>query len=186
MKYNNDWLQEQHKNDKTIAYQFFWGHQSNTSKPIGKTCLSQWFESAFEYQGIQYLTAEHWMMAKKAQLFRDQEAFEKIVHCKSPKAAKAIGRQVKGFEHAIWISKRESIVKNGNYLKFKQHPSLWEYLNGTEDKILVEASPYDKIWGIGMKVGDPGIENPRNWKGLNLLGYALMEVRQYLRTEASL
>lgn len=129
------------------------------------------------------MTAEHWMMAEKAKLFGDKAVLEKILNCNSPKEAKSLGRKVKNFDEKIWTENSERIVINGNYLKFKQNKELWEYLNGTCDKILVEASPYDKIWGVGMKNGDTGIENPGNWKGLNLLGYALMEVRDKLRNE---
>ncbi|MEZ4961482.1 MAG: NADAR family protein [Saprospiraceae bacterium] len=150
---------------------------------IGISCLSQWYEIKFEYEGNTFLTAEHWMMAEKAKLFGDKAVLEKILNCNSPKEAKSLGRKVKNFDEKIWTENSERIVINGNYLKFKQNKELWEYLNGTCDKILVEASPYDKIWGVGMKNGDTGIENPGNWKGLNLLGYALMEVRDKLRNE---
>lgn len=183
MHYDNDWIKEKYKNGQQLDFIFFWGHQSTNNNYIGKTCLSQWFERVFEYQKIKYPTAEHWMMAEKAKLFGDDKSFEKIVNCNTPKEAKAIGRKVKGFNDSTWIPKRENIVKNGNYLKFKQNEDLWNYLDRTEDKILVEASPYDKIWGIGMKYGEQGIENPNNWKGLNLLGYALMEVRDKLRNK---
>ena len=183
MEYDNDWVKEKFRNGEKLEFVFFWGHQSRNKYQIGKTCLSQWYEREFEYQQIKYLTAEHWMMAEKAKLFGDNESLNKIVHCKTPKEAKAIGRKVKGFNDSTWVPKRERIVKNGNYLKFKQHSDLWEYLDGTGNKILVEASPYDRIWGIGMKYGDNGIENPNNWKGINLLGYSLMTVRDKLRNE---
>ena len=171
------------KNGEAVEYLFFWGHQPNKNGLIGKSCLSQWFEREFQYQGIKYPTAEHWMMARKAKLFGDKENFEKILRSKTPKEAKSFGRQVKNFDEKTWINHREKIVKNGNYLKFKQHLDLWEFLNSTEEKVIVEASPYDKIWGIGLKIDDKAIENPTNWKGLNLLGYALMEVRNKLRNE---
>ncbi|MDW7690845.1 NADAR family protein [Flammeovirgaceae bacterium SG7u.111] len=183
MKYDKDWMKEKYSNDGGVEYLFFWGHQPRKDGQIGMSCLSQWYEREFEYDGIKYLTAEHWMMAEKAKLFRDKTILEKILNCNSPKEAKSLGRKVKNFEGKNWIENRERIVKNGNYLKFKQNKELWKYLDGTGDKVLVEASPYDKIWGIGMKNGDKGIENPINWRGLNLLGYALMEVRDKLRNE---
>lgn len=183
MQYTNKWVQKEFKNKGVVECIFFWGHQPKESTQIGKSCLSQWFERPFQHNNITYLTAEHWMMAEKAKLFGDRPSLERILNCKTPKEAKAIGRKVKGFNDPTWLPARERIVKNGNYLKFQQNKDLWKYLDGTGDKILVEASPYDKIWGIGMKYGDKGIDNPNNWKGLNLLGYALMEVRDKLRME---
>lgn len=181
--YNNKWLCTKFQSNPNIKYVFFWGHRPRPAHQIGKNCLSQWFERPFEFNQTIYPTAEHWMMAEKAKLFGDVEIWEKIINSKSPKTAKSLGRKVKNFDYKKWSAVKERIVKNGNYLKFKQHQDLWVYLDATEDKVLVEASPYDKIWGIGMKYGDSGIENPNNWKGLNLLGYALMEVRDKLRNE---
>jgi len=183
MKYNNDWLREKFDKDKDIECVFFWGHKSIDRNVIGKNCLSQWFERDFEYGNNIFPTAEHWMMSEKAKLFGDIEIFEKILRCNSPKEAKSLGRQVKKFDYEEWTKHKMRIVKNGNYLKFKQHNDLLNYLVSTKNKILVEASPYDKIWGIGMKSGDRGVENPKNWKGLNLLGYALMEVRDKLKNK---
>lgn len=120
------------------------------------------------------------MMAGKARLFQDAFALEKIIHCESPKEAKAIGRSILNFSEEIWKGNRERIVKNGNYLKFSQHQELKQFLHSTENRIIVEASPYDKIWGIGIKPDHPDAKNPVNWKGINLLGFALMEVRDKL------
>ncbi|MCI4670484.1 MAG: NADAR family protein [Bacteroidia bacterium] len=181
MKYNYNSTIEKYRNGEKLEFIFFWGHKLSDENHMDKACLSQWYESEFEYQGIRYSTVEHWMMAEKAKLFGDEESLKRIIDSKTPKEAKEIGRQVKGFSDSIWIPKRESIVMNGNYLKFKQNVELGKYLDGTGEKILVEASPYDKIWGIGMKWGEHGIEDPNTWKGLNLLGYTLMEVRDKLR-----
>lgn len=183
MQYNNHWAKERYHSGTTMDYLFFWGHQPRNMDQPGAKCLSQWFARAFEYQGVLYQTAEHWMMAEKARLFGDEAACRKIVNSPSPKAAKAIGRTVRGFDEPTWMANRDSIVRAGNYLKFKQNRDLWKYLDSTGDKILVEASPYDRIWGIGMKAYDRGVENPHHWRGLNLLGYALMEVRDQLRKE---
>jgi len=183
MNYDNNWVINQFKQNEEIEYVFFWGHTPKNFNKIDKSCLSQWFERPFEYKGKQYLTAEHWMMAGKAKLFKDVKMFEEILKCISPKDVKALGRKVQNFDYKEWTKHKTKIVKNGNYLKFKQQPDLWDYLNSTGNKILVEASPYDKVWGIGMKKGDKGIDNPNNWKGENLLGYALMEVRDKLREE---
>lgn len=183
MNYNNKWLKYQISNGLKPEYIFFWGHQPGKNGSVGKSCFSQWFERGFDYKGIHYLTAEHWMMAGKAKLFGDDEIFEKIIKSTSAPEVKSLGRQVKNFDVNKWKANCSRIVCNGNYLKFTQNADLKEFLLSTEDKILVEASPYDRVWGIGMKAGDAGIENPDNWQGDNLLGYALMEVRDKLREE---
>ncbi len=183
MNYDNDWVKARYDKGEEIEFVFFWAHHSRSKESIDKSCLSQWFERDFQYKNVKYLTAEHWMMAEKAKLFKDDNSLKLILNSKTAKDAKALGRKVRGFDIPTWTSCCESIMKNGIYLKFKQNKDLREYLNSTGNKILVEASPYDNIWGIGMKNGDNGIENPNNWKGLNLLGYALMEVRDKLRNE---
>lgn len=103
---------------------------------------------------------------------------------KPPQEIKALGRLVKDFDSDIWNDVAQDIVVKGNLHKFMQNPDLCQYLLGTERKVLVEASPYDTIWGIGMKESDAGIEDPYKWKGLNLLGFALMEVRDKLNETA--
>lgn len=183
MRYSNEWLKDRLKEGRAVEFYFFWGHQPRKDGNIGKSCFSQWFERPFEHKGIQYLTAEHWMMAEKARLFADHEHLQKILSSSSPREAKKLGRKVKNFDEKVWGDNREEIVKNGNYLKFKQHNDLWEFLDQTENKVIVEASPYDRIWGIGKKSDAIGIEDPSTWNGLNLLGYALMEVRDKLREQ---
>jgi hypothetical protein len=183
MKYSNQWLQEQIDQGLTPKYIFFWGHQPRQDGAIGQSCFSQWFERGFTWKGINYPTAEHWMMAEKARLFKDDEILERILDARTAPEAKKLGRMVKGFDIPTWVQHCESIVQKGNYLKFTQHDDLKAFLLGTGDRILVEASPFDNVWGIGMKAGDEGIENPQNWKGKNLLGYALMTVRDKIREE---
>ena len=97
-----------------------------------------------------------------------------------PGAAKAIGREVRNFDQQVWERHRFDIVVEGNLGKFGQHEALKEFLLGTSDRILVEASPVDRIWGIGLAADNADAENPNLWKGLNLLGFALMEVRNRL------
>ena len=183
MQYSNQWLLEQIENGLTPKYIFFWGHQPKKDGSIGKTCFSQWFERGFTWKEVNYPTAEHWMMAEKARLFNDLEILEHILRARTAPEAKKLGRKVRGFNVSFWAQHCESIVENGNYLKFTQHEDLKEFLLSTGDRILVEASPYDQIWGIGMKSGDEGIEFPQNWRGKNLLGYALMTVRDKIREE---
>ena len=103
-----------------------------------------------------------------------------ILNNNNPKDIKAYGRKVSNFNEKVWDENKEQIVLKGNILKFSQNSPLKDYLLNTKEKILVEASPYDKVWGIGMKEDSPGITGINNWKGLNLLGFALMETRERL------
>lgn len=182
MKYNNEWLHTQVEAEEKMKYLFFWGHQPPRDNQINKSCCSQWYESSFVQDGIHYPTAEHWMMAEKARLFQDETMLTKILNCRKPAEAKELGRKVRGFDKSVWEANRIGIVVQGNYLKFKQNEDLWQFLDNTKSRVLVEASPVDPIWGIGISADAEGIEYPQNWKGLNLLGYALMEVRDRLRS----
>lgn len=128
----------------------------------------------------QFLSCEQYMMFEKAMLFRDYQSAYLIITSLSPKTAKAIGRQVNGFDETIWKNYREDIVFIGNYYKFTQNSDLKQYLANSGNKIFVEASPYDQIWGIGLNKNDPAAKNPKTWKGLNLLGKAITKVRDKL------
>jgi len=120
------------------------------------------------------------MMAEKARLFRDEKMLSKIIDSKSPGQAKQYGREVLGFDEKTWIENRCKIVKAGNFAKFNQDKVLREYLTSTSKRVLVEASPVDSIWGIGLAKDNEHCTNPLKWKGMNLLGFALMEVRDKL------
>ncbi len=163
-----------------VKYIFFWGHQPQHDDRVAQECLSQWYPSPFEVDGIHYATAEHYMMAEKARLFEDVNAVHQILQAGHPGEAKKLGRSVQGFEDARWKQTRFGIVVRGNVAKFSQHPDLAAYLQATGDRILVEASPRDAVWGIGLAADNPKASNPNLWKGLNLLGFALMEVRSAL------
>lgn len=156
---------------------FFWGHQPSKDGSIIKTCMSQWWPADFEEDGIVYKTAEHYMMAGKARLFNDQEIAEKIIAKTSPKDVKDLGRQIRNFDAALWDKHKYTIVEQGNYLKFSQNNNLKQFLLQTGSKVLVEASPVDPIWGIGLAEDHADTKDPLKWKGENLLGFALMEVR---------
>jgi ribA/ribD-fused uncharacterized protein len=158
---------------------FFWGHTPK-SNGVDKSCLSQWFHSPFKYKSVTMPTAEHFMMAKKAEFFQDKEAFQRIMQAASPHEAKMIGREVKNFNAAAWDEYAPQVVLEGNYHKFTQNRDLITYLRSTEGKILVEASPYDKIWGIGLKQDSPLAQNPNTWKGTNYLGFVLTSLRDEL------
>lgn len=161
---------------------FFWGSESP---------FSQWYNCKFnafstvnkQIKEKTFYTTEQYMMAEKALLFNDRYTYEKIMIAKTPKEYKKLGREVKNFNESTWKKNRFNIVKNGNLHKFFQNDKLKIALYNTNNKIMVEASPYDKIWGIGMKETNPNAINPKKWKGLNLLGEALMEVREELFTK---
>jgi ribA/ribD-fused uncharacterized protein len=175
MKYNIENITPESK------FLFFWGHQPNKDGSISKTCLSQWWLSSFKVDKVIYKTAEHWMMAKKAELFNDEEVLEKIIKADSPAEAKKLGREVKNYDDKLWLANRYEIVKEGNYHKFSQNKALKTFLINTKERVLVEASPVDPIWGIGMASDHKDVLNPEKWQGLNLLGFALMEVRDELK-----
>jgi len=179
--YNKEWLLNKYEKGDKIKYVFFWGHQPAKDGTIGESCFSQWWPSPFIVSGIEYKTAEHWMMAQKAQLFRDEKHLTRILNCSSPAEAKKIGRLIENFDLTLWDQHKYEFVKQGNYYKFSQHPGLQNFLLNTGDRVLVEASPVDSIWGIGMAKNEEQIHNPHQWKGENLLGFALMEVRDQLR-----
>jgi len=161
-------------------YLFFWGHTARDPASVGKECLSQWYPAAFEVAGVRYATAEHWMMAEKARVFGDRDAAERAAAEPHPGAAKRVGREVRGFDPEVWEERRFGIVVAGNRAKFTQHPELRRFLLGTGARVLVEASPVDRVWGIGLAADDPRAADPHTWEGLNLLGFALMQVRAEL------
>jgi ribA/ribD-fused uncharacterized protein len=165
-----------------VKFLFFWGHRPPLDGGVGPGCLSQWWPASFTVEGIRYLTAEHYMMVAKARLFHDDRIAEKIISAPSPGAAKALGRGVNGFDQNQWQQHRMDIVIAANTAKFGQNPDLRAYLANTEDRVLVEASPVDRIWGIGMTADDPHAHDPTAWNGLNLLGFALMATRTALTT----
>lgn len=178
MKYHKDWLIGHIQQGHRPKYVFFWGHQPSRDGRITHTAFSQWWEGhPFTVDGVTYLSAEHWMMAGKARLFQDQEMLDNILHCQSPAEAKKLGRQVQNFDPEVWKLHRSGIVEVGNFHKFSQHPELRDYLMSTGQRVIVEASPRDRIWGIGMGKNNPNAHQPEFWRGLNLLGFALMEVR---------
>ncbi|MFK0189958.1 NADAR family protein [Kitasatospora sp. NPDC090308] len=161
-------------------YLHFWGHQPQRDGRIGPGALSQWWPSPFTVDGVEYRTAEHWMMAGKARLFRDEEIVPRILRARTPAEAKKLGRQVRGFDDERWVAQRFELVVNGSTEKFGQDEQLRTYLLRTGERVLVEASPLDRIWGIGLAADDERAATPAQWRGLNLLGFALMEARARL------
>lgn len=161
-------------------YRFFWSSFVNADGSVGETCMSQWYPAGFEIDGRRYRTAEHFMMAGKARLFGDESALAKILRSRFPAEVKRFGREVQGFDAEVWQQHCFDIVVRGNLAKFSQNPALGGYLLESGDDVLVEASPADAIWGIGVAEEHPYAPQPHLWPGLNLLGFALMEVRARL------
>jgi ribA/ribD-fused uncharacterized protein len=166
-----------------ITYLHFWGHRPRPDGRIGVSCLSQWWPSPFVVDDVVYATAEHWMMAAKARLFEDREAEQRALAAGSPAEAKKEGRLVRGFDETTWERERFRIVVEGSVHKFASDPALRSFLLGTGSKVLVEASPMDRVWGIGLAANDEAASHPERWRGLNLLGFALMQARERLLTQ---
>lgn len=163
-----------------VKYLHFWGHRPRPDGQLGAGCLSQWWPSPFTVDGVRYATAEHWMMASKARLFGDAEAERMAVEARNPALAKKAGRLVRGFDGTTWERERFGIVVEGSVHKFAADAGLRAFLLGTGNRVLVEASPVDRIWGIGLAADDERAADPERWRGLNLLGFALMEARERL------
>ncbi|MEV6790446.1 NADAR family protein [Streptomyces sp. NPDC051320] len=174
-------LAAQVSRDERTKFLCFWGHAPRRDGGIGASCLSQWWEAPFTVDGVRYATAEHWMMAGKARLFGDGEAERVVLGAAHPASAKNAGRLVRGFEDAIWRRERYRIVVEGSVHKFGRNPALRDFLLATGDRVLVEASPLDRVWGIGLAADDERAQQPDRWRGLNLLGFALMDARERLR-----
>ena len=166
--------------NKPYNFEFFWGHSPSDDGRLTNTCFSQWWICWFKEHGVLFNCAEQYMMYQKAMLFKDNYIASKILDELDPKEIKKFGRKVRNFDEKTWEDNRERIVVNGNRLKFGQNEDLKSYLLKTGSKILVEASPYDDIWGIKLRSSDRRSLKVEQWQGLNLLGFALMEVRDEL------
>ena len=180
MKYNVDSLLQSNKTYSRDDFVFFWGH-TDRKEDVNKSCLSQWYMCSFVVDNVSYNCAEQFMMAEKARIFGDDDTWQQIMASYDPMTIKKLGRKVRNFNAYVWKKNCQQIVKRGNLAKFSQNQKLLEYLLGTGDKILVEASPKDTIWGIGLADDASEASNPRLWQGENLLGFALMEVRDMLK-----
>ena len=157
----------------------FWGHTAKADH-AGPWVLSQWWPTPFQVDGVTYRHAESFMMAAKARLFDDSDMLEQILASEHPGEAKKLGRQVQGFDEAVWQTQCYAIVVAANVAKFAQSTSLRAYLLSTAPQVLVEASPRDRIWGVGLGPDNPKVNTPSQWRGRNLLGFALTEVRERL------
>ena len=152
----------------TDKFVFFWGN---------KSCFSNWHKTPFTHDGVNYNCSEQYMMYKKAMLFMDFEIAAEILKEKDPRKQKAWGREVRGYDDATWMAKCQSIMVDGLTSKFQQNPDCLKELLETGDRIIVEASPMDKVWGIGLAENDPRAHDQSQWLGQNLLGIVLMKTR---------
>ena len=166
---------------ETRSLCFFWGHQPSRDGALTRSCFSQWWKSDFFCRGQSFCCMEQMMMACKARLFRDEAAYQKIMQSDDPAKMKKYGRQVQNFAEAVWNKHKYFYVLAGNYCKFASSPALREFLLSTGDQVLVEASPYDCIWGIGLDADNPHAADPAQWRGENLLGFALTQVREEIK-----
>jgi ribA/ribD-fused uncharacterized protein len=157
----------------------FWSHRAARPGP-GPWVLSQWWPARFTVDGVSYPSAEAYMMAAKARVFGDDETLARILATDDPAEAKTLGRGVHGFDPAVWESRGYEAVVEANRAKFGQHADLQAYLLSTHPAVLVEASPVDDVWGIGLDAGQRDARLPTRWRGRNLLGFALTEVRERL------
>ena len=181
MKYSVETINKLVEKGEEMKFLFFWGHTPSKDGSVSKSCFSQWWKSSFIKGDDTYKTAEHFMMAEKARLFKGLEIRAEIIACEHPAEAKKLGRKISNFNSTIWNEHKYEIVKKANFLRFSQHTDLNEFLLKTNERVLVEASSVDAIWGIGLSQDDPDAQHPNLWQGENLLGFALMEVRDELK-----
>ena len=164
---------------KTKDYLFFWGGiLSNWAEVPGGIKVQD------EDELLTFPTSEHLFMWFKASFFFDIDSMKKILKAKTPKEAKAIGRKVKNFDEETWEENREKFMLEALRYKAESWPEFKEFVISTP-QTFVEASPYDRIWGIGLGEDSPGIDNPKNWAGLNLLGKCLCKLREYYENETT-
>ena len=165
------------------SFLFFWSHRPQHPDRVDSACLSQWWPAAFVADGHRFPTAEHYLMWRKALLFNDDATAANVLAADGPGAAKALGRAVRGFNDDTWATHRWEIAVSGSLAKFDSDDALRSFLFGTIGRVLVEASPADRIWGIGLPAKAPAAHRPESWQGLNLLGFALMEARARLLSQ---
>jgi ribA/ribD-fused uncharacterized protein len=155
----------------TNNHVFFWDTEFSNFHPV-----------KINYKGKEFLTTEHAFMWEKANFFEDQEIADKILEVKHPREAKKLGRQIEAFDATRWSEVCYKIMLDVNRPKWSDNSRLTELLLSTGKRVMVEASPYDKVWGIGMKQDDAGVDDESNWQGQNLLGKVLDELREELLT----
>ena len=179
MRYHLSWLIDKFDKGEYAEFILFWGHVNDKHTRQGEYMLSQWYPSPFSVNEIVYKSAGQWMMARKALLFGDREAYKKILEADRPDQVRSFGGSIADFDETRWSVWKYEIVREGNFHKFNQNKKLRSYLMNTGNAILAEANPFDKVWGIGLSANAKNVHDPYAWEGLNLLGFALMEIREY-------
>ena len=143
--------------------------------------FSNWYMSTFVHHGTLYNCSEQYMMNMKARMFHDYDVADMIMQQGHPYKQKFLGRQVRGFSEPTWLAKCKPLMVEGLKSKFMQDTYCLNTLLDTGDKIIVEASPTDKLWGIGLAEDDPKAQDPKQWQGKNWLGLVLMQTRDEIR-----
>jgi ribA/ribD-fused uncharacterized protein len=173
LSYDREKLVSRMAAGETLDFVFFWGHRPMPDGSIGPSCCSQWFDAGFKLENV-------YMMAEKARTFGDTKALEQVLASSSPEEVKKIGRRVKNFDADVWSERSLEVVLQGNIAKFSQNRRLGKWLQATGSSVLIEASPEDALWGIGLHRDDARAKDPAVWPGKNLLGFAIMTVRDQL------
>jgi ribA/ribD-fused uncharacterized protein len=155
---------------------YFWGGILSNWAKIGFTAQAE-IDGAFE----RYNTSEQYMMRVKADLFKDADAATRVMATSDPRKQKAIGRSIQGYSDAVWDGAARDLTYPGVYAKFEQNAKERDLLLSTCDKIIVEASPLDTKWGVGLEHLDERIFDKSQWRGTNWLGHMLMRARDDLR-----
>lgn len=157
----------------TDQFVFFWRTED---------VYSNWHPSVFVVNGTEYQNAEQFMMAEKARLMGDSATLQLIMATADPRDIKALGRKIKPWDETLWVANRERVMLEGVIAKFDQNPDMLTELLLTEEREIVEASPYDRIWGIGLEENDDRVLDKTHWQGLNLLGIACMQARNHFKS----
>jgi ribA/ribD-fused uncharacterized protein len=152
---------------------FFWSHREGAAHAE----CSQFYPCSMVIEALTFTCCEQWMHWRKAVVFGDAAIASAILAEPNPARQKALGRQVTNFSQAIWAAVARDVVFRGNIAKFSQHPDLLERLRMSCGTLLVEASPNDTVWGIGLTSADPQAADPATWRGTNWLGNIITEVR---------
>ena len=158
-------------------------YETDTHVYFYGSSYSQWAMRDMIIDEEKYNCCEQYMMARKARLFGDSLSAIRITDSKSPSEQKSLGRKVKNFDKDKWEAIAQDVVYRANYAKFSQNEDCKQQLLATGDKIIVEASPYDCVWGVGLSCDDPKVLDSKNWRGTNWLGEAIMKVRENLRKQ---
>jgi ribA/ribD-fused uncharacterized protein len=182
MRYHLTWLIDMFDKGESPEVIFFWDNINKKNAKQGEYMLSQWYQSPFSVNEIVYHSAAHWMMARKALLFGDRETYRRIIRADRLDEVRSLSRSIANFDETKWSECKYEIVREGNFHKFNQSKKLRAYLLSTGSAVLAEANPSDNVWGIGLSKDAKNVTDPYTWEGLNLLGFAIMEVREYLRS----